>query len=150
MLPEEEQRSAWMMQAMEAINYGSYSKAIQIIDGAEVDAQELKQSLIDCGDAMDLQILLLKLQFSGKADSLVTLLKDYPLSELVPSVLLTGGFVAEQMEKIGKAKSPLYTLPDAYAILRLDIEEQCLLIWGENHVPREVSEKFMKQSLRIK
>lgn len=150
MLPKEEQRPAWMMQAMEAINYGRHSKAIQIIEGAEVDAQELKQRLIDCEDAMDLQILLLKLQFSGKTDSFVTLLKDNPLSELIPSVLLTGGFVADQIEKIGKAKSPLYTLPDAYAILRLEIEEKCMLIWGENHVPREVAERFMKQSLRIR
>ena len=150
MLPKAEQRPAWMMQAMEAINYGRHSEAIQIIDDAEVDAQELKQRLIDCGNAMDRQILLFKLQNSGYSDSLVPLMKENPLSELPYFVLLTGGFVADQLEKLGRAKSPLYSLPEGFEVLRLDYEEKCLLIWGERNVPREVAEKFMNQSLKIK
>ena len=134
-LPEEERRPAWMMKAIEAYNYGEHSKVIRIIEEAKILPPELDQKLTACTSAIDFVILLYKLQVMGRTQVFLPLVLNNPLANLAHSVVLTGGFVADQLELLGRAKSPLYKLPEDYKILRMDPERICEMIWGENHIP---------------
>lgn len=146
-LPVEDRRPAWMMQAIAAYNYGQHSKVIRIIDEAEIEPSELDQKLTACTSAMDFVILLYKLQSMGRSQVFLTLVLNNPLANLAHSVVLTGGFVADQLELLGQAKSPLYKLPEDYDILRKDPERNCETIWGEKHIPVNATKMQMMRML---
>lgn len=142
-LPKEEQRPAWMMQAIVAYNYGEHSKVIRIIENAEILPSELDQKLTSCHSAMDFAILLYKLQLMGRSQVFLTLVLNSPLANLAHSTVLIGGFVADKLEALGRVKSPLYKLPEEYDILRKPPEEICEMIWGEKHIPPSATKMQM-------
>lgn len=142
-LPVEVQTPVWMWKAIEAFNYGKYSKVIRIIEEAKISPSELDHKLTGCTSAMDFVILLYKLQVMGRTQLFLPLVLNNPLAKLAHSVVLTGGFVADQLELLGRAKSPLYKLPEDYKILRMNPERICEMIWGEKHIPVSVTKMQM-------